>query len=147
MTSKEKEKLAMWSQQKKTIYSKVKDSNPSKEEKLMAKIAEKEEAIGKSSSEIAEVRKNKKFAKTGKWHHACFQIDGLCKAMDEESLPEFFVKFGLDTGLIEDVSTFRKWMKANSYSAVTANAKSKKKKYRLVFITEKSPDLKTVKLF
>ena len=67
--------------------------------------------------------------------------------MDEESLPEFFVKFGLDTGLIEDVSTFRKWMKANSYSAVTANAKSKKKKYRLVFITEKSPDLKTVKLF
>lgn len=111
MTSKEKEKLALWSQQKKTIYSKVKDSNPSKEEKLLAKIAEKEEEIGKSSTERAE-------------------IDNLCLALDEESLPEFFVKFGIETGLIENVATFRKWMKANSYSAVTSDAKSKKKKYR-----------------
>lgn len=44
-----------------------------------------------------------------------FQADRLCLAQKEESLPDFFLKFGLHTKLITDVTEFNKKMKSASW--------------------------------
>lgn len=90
MFSKEKDKLSKWSASRKKPFSSKIDIP----EKLETANIEKQEAELAKESEDA---------------------DRLCLAQKEESLPDFFLKFGLHTKLITDVTEFNKKMKSASW--------------------------------
>eukprot|EP00095_Tigriopus_kingsejongensis_P009163 maker-scaffold798_size95657-snap-gene-0.26 protein:Tk09163 transcript:maker-scaffold798_size95657-snap-gene-0.26-mRNA-1 annotation:"unknown secreted protein" len=94
--SKDKEKLSKWTaDQKKPVFAK-----PSTADKLKKEhdLEESEMSLENETS------------------------DRMCLALKEESLPDFFLKFGLQTNLITDVTGFNNQMKSKNWTL--------KKKYR-----------------
>ncbi|TRY77287.1 hypothetical protein TCAL_00101 [Tigriopus californicus] len=90
MLSKEKDKLSKWSATRKKPFS----SKTAIPVKLETVNIEKEEA-----DRVKEIE----------------DTDRLCLSQREESLPDFFLKFGIHTKLITDVTEFNKKMKSAAW--------------------------------